>query len=87
MQTLARNLQQRLNLLQFLSQNDLNDPSSLRQLLNQIANDEFDLKNINTGNFKIQIKCSIGYTNIVKKLKPETLNSISTNRSRKEALK
>jgi len=44
----------------------LNDPSSLRQLLNQIANDEFDLKNINTGNFKIQIKSSIAYINIVK---------------------
>jgi len=26
----------------------LNDPSSLRQLLNQIVNDEFELKNINT---------------------------------------
>jgi len=35
-------------------------------LLNQIANDEFDLKNINTGNFRIQIKSSIAYTNIVK---------------------
>jgi len=37
----------------------LNDPSLLRQLLNQIANDEFDLKNINIGNFKLQIKSSI----------------------------
>jgi len=47
----------------------LNDLSSLPQLLNQIANNEFDLKNINTGNFKIQIKCSIAYINIVKELK------------------
>jgi len=47
----------------------LNDPSSLRQLLNQIANDEFELKHINTGNYKIQIKSSIAYTNIVEELK------------------
>jgi len=47
----------------------LNDPSSLQQLLNQIANDEFDLKNVNTGNFKIQIKSSIAYTNIMKEFK------------------
>jgi len=40
----------------------LNDPSSLRQLLNQIANDEFELKNVNTGNYQIQIKSSIAYT-------------------------
>jgi len=38
-------------------------------LLNQIANDEFELKNINIGNYKIQIKSSIAYTNIVKELK------------------
>jgi len=37
-------------------------------LLNQIASDEFDLKNINTGNFKIEIKSSIACTNIVKEL-------------------
>jgi len=36
----------------------LNDPPSLRQLLNQIANDEFELKNINIGSYKIQIKSS-----------------------------
>jgi len=47
----------------------INDPSSFRQLLNQIANDEFELKNINIGNYKIQIKSSIAYTNIMKELK------------------
>jgi len=47
----------------------LNDPSSLRQLLNQIARNEFELKNINIENYKIQIKSSIAYTNIVKELK------------------
>jgi len=47
----------------------LNNPSSLRQLLNQIVNDEFELKNINIGNYKIQIKNSFAYTNIVKELK------------------
>jgi len=31
----------------------LNDPSSRRQLLNQIANDEFDLKTVSIGNFKV----------------------------------
>jgi len=45
------------------------DPSLLRQLLNQIANDEFELKTINTGNIKIQIKSSIVYINIMKELK------------------
>jgi len=47
----------------------LNDPSLLRQLLNKVANDECELKNINTGNFKIKIKSSIEYTNIVKKIR------------------
>jgi len=49
------------------------DPPSLRQLFNQIANDEFDLKNINVGNFKIQIKSSKAYTNIVKELKSRNI--------------
>jgi len=34
----------------------LNDPSSLRQLLNQIANDESELKNINIGKTKYKSK-------------------------------
>jgi len=42
-------------------------------LLNQIANDKFDLKNINPGNFKIQIKSSIAYTNIVKEIKSRNI--------------
>jgi len=50
-----------------------NDTSSFRQLLNQIANDEFDLKNINTSNFKIQIKSSIAYTNIAKEFKTRNI--------------
>jgi len=76
MQILARNLHKRLNLLQFLFcipyflflfLLKLNDPSSLRQWLTQITNDEFELKNINTDNkLQIQIKSSIAYTNIVK---------------------
>jgi len=63
----------------------LNDPSSLRQLLNQIANYEFELKNINTGNYKIQIKSFIAYTNIMKELKTKKFEFHTTNRSRKEA--
>jgi len=47
----------------------LNDPSSLQQLFKQIPNDEFELKTINIGNYKIQIKSPIAYTNIVKELK------------------
>jgi len=33
-----------------------NDSSSLQQLLNQITNKEFDLKDINSDNYKIQSK-------------------------------
>jgi len=51
----------------------LSNPPSLRQLLNKIANDKFDLKNINAGNFKIQIKSSIAYTNIVKEVKSRNI--------------
>jgi len=47
----------------------VSDPLLLRQLLNQITNGEFDLKNINPYNYKIQPKSSITYTNIVKELK------------------
>jgi len=46
----------------------ISDPPLLRQLLNEITNGEFDLKNINPDNYKIQSKSSIAYTNIVKEL-------------------
>jgi len=46
----------------------VSDPSSFRQLLNE-TNGEFDLKNSNPDNYKIQSKSSIAYINIVKELK------------------
>jgi len=52
---------------------NVSDSSSLRQLLNQITNGEFELKNINADNFKIQIKSFITYTNIVKELKTRNI--------------
>jgi len=38
-------------------------------MLNEITNGEFDLKNINPENYKIQSKSFIAYTNIMNKLK------------------
>jgi len=51
------------------SSKKIRDPPSLRQLLNQITNGEFDLKSINVDNYRIQNKSSIANINIVKEFK------------------